>query len=37
MKIRSVSFDTSFLIKDTILVDTVIKKLAHDYIPCFVT
>lgn len=37
MKIRSVSFDTSFLLKDNILVDTVIKKLAHDYIPCFIT
>ena len=37
MKIRSVSFDTSFLLKDTIFVDTVVKKLAHDYIPCFIT
>lgn len=37
MKIRSVSFDTSFLLKDNILVDTVVKKLAHDYIPCFIT
>jgi len=37
MKIRSVSFDTSFLLKDDILVDAVVKKLAHDYIPCFIT
>jgi hypothetical protein len=37
MKIRSVSFDTSFLLKDNILVDTVVKKLTHDYIPCFIT
>jgi len=37
MKIRSVSFDTSFLLKDNILVDTVVKKLAHNHIPCFVT
>ena len=37
MKIRSVSFDTSFLLKDNILVDTVVKKLARDYIPCFFT
>ena len=37
MKIRSVSFDTSFLLKDNIWVDTVVKKLAHDFIPCFIT
>ena len=37
MKIRSVSFDTSFLLKDNIFVDTVINKLAHDFIPCFIT
>ena len=37
MKIRSISLDTSFLLKDNILVDTVVKKLAHDYIPCFIT
>ena len=37
MKIRSVSFDTSFLLKDNILVDTVVKKLARDYTPCFIT
>ena len=37
MKIRSVSFDTSILLKDSILVDKVVKKLAHDFIPCFIT
>lgn len=37
MKIRSVSFDTSFLLRDSFLVDSVIKNLAHDSIPCFVT
>jgi len=37
MKIRSVSFDTSFLLKDNILVDTVVKKLVHDHISCFIT
>ena len=35
--IRSVSFDTSFLLKDDPLVDRVINLLAHDRIPCFVT
>ena len=37
MRIRSVSFDTSFLLKNNVLVDTVVKKLAHDNIPCFIT
>ena len=37
MKLRSVSFDTSFLLKDNIFVDAVINKLAHDYISCFIT
>ena len=37
MKIRSISFDTSFLLKDNIFVDPVINKLTHDYIPCFIT
>jgi hypothetical protein len=37
MKIRSVSFDTSFLLKDSILVDIVVKKLAYDHVPCFIT
>ena len=37
MKIRSVSFDTSFLLKDTYLVDTIFKKIEHDHLPCFIT
>jgi hypothetical protein len=37
MQIRSVSFDTSFLLKDDPLVDLVIKKLKTDKIPCFLT
>jgi len=37
LQIRSVSFDTSFLLKDTALVDQIIDVLAHDHIPCFVT
>lgn len=37
MKIRSVSFDTSFLLKNTIMIDTTVKKLTHDRIPCFIT
>ena len=37
MKIRSVSFDTSFLLRDSTLVDQVIKNLAHDSIPCYIT
>lgn len=37
MKIRSVSFDTSFLLKVNNLIDIVIKKLANDDIPCFIT
>ena len=36
-QIRSVSFDTSFLLKDDSLVETVIHNLAHDRIPCFLT
>ncbi len=35
MKIRSVSFDTSFVLKNSKKVDQVIKKLAHDRLPCF--
>jgi hypothetical protein len=35
--IRSVSFDTSFLLKDDSFVDRVIDALARDYIACFVT
>jgi hypothetical protein len=37
MKVRSVSFDTSFLIKHAPLVDTVINVLARDHIACFIT
>jgi rRNA-processing protein FCF1 len=37
MKIRSVSFDTSFLIKNNIRVDKVINLLTRDYIACFIT
>jgi len=37
MKIRSVSFDTSFLLKDSFFVDTAIKKIEHDCLPCFIT
>jgi rRNA-processing protein FCF1 len=37
LPIRSVSFDTSFLLKDDPSIDDVMKTLAHDHIPCFVT
>ena len=37
MQVRSVSFDTSFLLKDSPLVDRVIKTLARDSVPCFIT
>ena len=37
LQIRSISFDTSFLLKDDSFVDKVIKTLARDRIPCFVT
>jgi hypothetical protein len=37
MIVRSVSFDTSFLLKDDQLVDKVIKALERDSAPCFVT
>jgi hypothetical protein len=36
-QIRSVSFDTSFLLKEDSLIDTIIKLLARDHVPCFVT
>ena len=35
--IRSVSFDTSFLLKDNTDVDKVLKQLKRDRIPCYVT
>lgn len=37
LQIRSVSFDTSFLLKDISVVDQIINILARDQIPCFVT
>ena len=37
MQVRSVSFDTSFLIKNDSLIDKVIKILTRDNIPCFIT
>ena len=37
MKIRSVSFDTSFLLKNNNLVDNIVKKLAKNNVPCFIT
>jgi len=37
LQIRSVSFDTSFLLKDDLFVDTVIDVLARDHIACFIT
>jgi len=36
-QIRSVSFDTSFLLKDDSFVDMVINAVTRDHIPCFVT
>lgn len=35
--LRSVSFDTSFLLRDTQNVDAIIKTLAHHHIPSFIT
>ncbi len=37
MEVRSVSFDTSFLLQDKITIDKVIKMLARDNILCFIT
>ena len=37
MQVRSVSFDTSFLLKESYLVDKIIKILKKDSIPCFIT
>ena len=37
MIIRSVSFDTSFLLKNNVLVDKIVKKLAKKNVPCFIT
>ena len=35
--IRSISFDTSFLLRDDQRVDAIIKSLAHYNTPCFIT
>ena len=37
IQIRSISFDTSFLLKNNISIDTVIKMIAKDKIDCFIT
>lgn len=37
MKVRSVSFDTSFLLHSKLSIDKVIKLLERDNIPCFIT
>ncbi|UCD14663.1 MAG: hypothetical protein JSW60_04375 [Thermoplasmatales archaeon] len=37
MQVRSVSFDTSFLLKDDPLIEKVIKALARDSVSCFIT
>jgi hypothetical protein len=35
--VRSISFDTSFLLKESRMIDSSIKLLEHDRVPCFVT
>jgi len=37
VEIRSISFDTSFLLKDSFFVDETIKKISRDDIKCFIT
>jgi rRNA-processing protein FCF1 len=37
VNIRSISLDTSFLLKDNYNVEVVIKKISYDRIPCFIT
>jgi rRNA-processing protein FCF1 len=37
VNIRSLSFDTSFLLKDNYYVDLAIKKISFSKIPCFIT
>jgi hypothetical protein len=37
LQIRSISFDTSFLVKDDASIDQVIKIIARDRITCFLT
>ena len=37
VNIRSLSFDTSFLLKDNYYIDLAIKKILNSKIPCFIT
>ena len=37
MQVRSVSFDTSFLLKNNTSIDKIIKNLEQDKIPCYIT
>jgi hypothetical protein len=37
LQIRSISFDTSFLLKDDPSIDLVIKTITHDRVSCYVT
>ncbi len=37
IKLRSVSFDTSFLLKEKPQIDDIIKLLTKDNVPCFIT
>jgi hypothetical protein len=37
IRLRSVSFDTSFLLKDKPEIDQCIKMISKDYVPCFLT
>lgn len=37
MQIRSVSFDTSFLLNNDPIVDRIIDVIARDHIPCYIT
>lgn len=34
--LRTISFDTSFLLKDSYYVDLAVKKISYDKIPCFI-
>lgn len=37
LEVRSISFDTSFLLKESFFVDETIKKISKDNIRCFIT
>lgn len=37
VRLRSVSFDTSFLLNEKPQIDSIVKLLTHDGIPCFIT